>query len=703
MNPAHYFSPIVAFDSLKKSFFSEMKKPDAPKAEKKHHIEQTHGETRPDPYFWLREKENPDVIAYLKAENAYTDAVMSETSALQDTLYHELVGRIKETDMEVPVKRDDYFYYSRTEKGKQYTIFCRKQGSLQGRETILLDLNILAEHHDYFQTGILSVSPNHRYLAHSTDTTGDEVYTLRIKDLEKGQTLPEEIHPIRYSFAWANDSRTCFYCKLDRSKRPYQLWKHRLGTPVAEDELVFTENDEMFFLYVFRSKSKRYIFLEIESKTSSEVWFVPADKPDDEFSIITPREKGHEYNVDHRGDSFYILTNSNAQNFRLAVTSTEAPSREHWQELIPHRPEVKLDAFDLFRDHLIVYERVNGLEQIRIHDFPKNQTHYIDFHEQVYSLQTDANPEFETETFRFRYSSLLTPLTVFDYNLNTRQKILRKQKEVLGNFRSGNYRSERIYATAADGTKIPISLAYRKGTKRTPDTPLFLYGYGAYGISMDPAFSSYRFSLIDRGFIYAIAHIRGGGEMGRPWYEAGKVLNKMTTFNDFVTCAEHLIANRYTSPDKLVISGGSAGGLLVGTVINMRPDLFRAVVAKVPFVDVLNTMLDETIPLTVAEYDEWGNPNEKTYYDYIKSYSPYDNVAAQSYPHMLVTAGLNDPRVHYWEPAKWTAKLRENKKDNRILILKTNMGAGHGGASGRYDYLREVAFDYAFILHVLDK
>ena len=658
-------------------------------------------EARADNYFWLRDKSNPKVIEYLEAENCYTEAVMKHTEHFQEQLYQELLGRIKETDLTVPEKQDDYFYYTRTETGKQYRIYCRKQGSLDAAEEILLDGNALAEGHDYMAIGAYEVSPNHQLLAYAVDTTGDEKFTLRVKDLSTGELLPDEVLDIYYGVEWANDNQTLFYTTLDDAKRPYKLHRHQLGGDSQEDVLVYHETDESFYLHIGKTSSKAYLLMDLESNNTSEVHYLDADDPTGDFKVFQPRHREVEYSVEHHSDKFLIVTNADAKNFKLIEAPVNAPTEANWKEVIPHREAVKLDSVSPFQNHLVVYERENGLKQIRIFNLATNEVHSVEFPEPVYTLWGIGNREFNTNTLRFHYSSFITPTSVFDYNMDTRTRELKKQEEVLGEYDPSRYESQRIFAKVADGTQIPISLVYKKGMTQDGNNPLLLIGYGSYGFSIDPNFSSNSLSLLDRGFIVAIAHIRGGGEMGRPWYESGKLLNKRNTFTDFIACAEHLIAENYTMSDKLVIRGGSAGGLLMGAVMNMRPDLFKTVIAHVPFVDALNTMLDASIPLTVIEYDEWGNPNEKPYYDYIRSYSPYDNIEAKNYPNLLVTAGLNDPRVHYWEPAKWTAKLRALKTDSNRLLLKTEMGSGHGGPSGRYDALKETAFEYAFILDVL--
>ncbi len=672
--------------------------PKPPDAIKKITRDTLFGDVRTDPYYWLRERGNPEVIDYLKAENAYTEAMMKHTEGLQEKLYEEMRNRIKETDLSVPVKKGEYYYYTRTEEGKQYPIHCRKKGSLEAEEEVLLDENRLAEGHDYFNIGVFKVSPDHSLLAYSVDTSGSETYTIYIKHLKTNELLPDRISNTYYSVEWANDNKTLFYNILDEAKRPFKLYKHRLGTPQDEDPLVYHEKDDKYFLRLSRTRSERYLLLQLNSKITSEVRYLDADQPQGRFKILQERQPEVEYYVDHRGDYFYIYTNHDAVNFKLMRAPVTKPQMANWETVLPHRENIMIDGIDLFKEYLVVYERQEGLKQMRITELKTNDTHYVAFEEPLYTFSPNSNPEFDSQILRFTYMSLKTPNTVYDYDMQSGERELLKQKEVLGGYSPDDYVMERISAKAEDGTDIPISLIYKKGLEKDGKNPLLLYGYGSYGYALDPYFSSNRFSLIDRGFVFAIAHIRGGGEMGRPWYEQGKLLQKKNTFTDFIACAEHLIAEKYTNSDLMAINGGSAGGLLMGTVVNMRPDLFQVVVAEVPFVDVINTMLDASIPLTVIEYDEWGNPNKETYYRYIKSYSPYDNVRRQEYPHMLITAGLNDPRVQYWEPAKWTAKLRDTKAGDNWLLLKTNMGAGHGGASGRYDYLKEEAFQYAFIL-----
>ena len=664
-------------------------------------VDTVHGDILVDNYYWLRDRNNPDVIEYLHMENRYTEAMMQHTEALQEKLYREMRSRIKETDLSVPARLDDYFYYSRTEENKQYTIYCRKKESLNEAEQVLLDLNELALAHSYVELGAYEISPDHRFLAYSIDTTGSERYVLYIKDLEKNALLAESIANVGRQAAWANDNRTLFYAALDDAKRPYKLRRHVLGTDPSEDPVFYHETDEAFWLDISRTKSGRYVVMESGSHTTTEIHYLDADEPLSDFRVILPREPGVAYYIGHHADRFYIITNKNAVNFRLMETPVHNTAWENWSTVIPNRDSVMIDTIDVFENHIVIYEREAGLKKIRIMDMVKNEDYSVDFPEASYTFRRSKNPEYKTDILRFEYMSLVTPRTVFDFNMNTRACELKKQYEVLGGFSPDMYQAERIQARAEDGRMIPISLVYRKDIARDGNDPLVLMGYGAYGWSYEPYFSSNRLSLLDRGFIYAIAHVRGGSEMGRYWHEQAQFLNKRHTFTDFIVCIEYLLKEKYTSPRRLVISGGSAGGLLVGAVTNMRPELFAGVVADVPFVDVINTLLDLSIPLTPVEHSELGDPHEEEFYYYMKSYSPYDNVTTQAYPNMLITAGLNDPRVGYWEPAKWTAKLRVLKTDDNLLLLKTNMGAGHEGASGRYDYLRDLAFEYAFMLNIL--
>lgn len=671
-----------------------------PQAEKHPHTSVLHGDERIDNYFWMRDRNSPQVIAYLAAENAYTEAMMQHTEGLQKTLYNEMLSRIKETDLSVPYRKGDFYYYSRTEAGKAYPIYCRRHVSPKATEAVLLDQNQLASEHDFFSLGVLQVSPNHQLLAYSVDTTGDEQYTLFFLDLTINQLYPESIAATSLAFAWGNDSQTVFYTKVDLLNRPDKLFRHTLGLSIDSDELIYHEHDEAYYLGVSKTRSEAYILISLDSKITSEVHYLDANNPTASFQVIQPRCSGVEYAVEHHGSHFYIVTNDQAINFKLMKTLVTSPAQENWVPEIPHRDEVMISGVSAFANHLVIYERAAGLPKVRVRKLSSAEEHYITFPESTYAVFPGNNPEFNTNTFRFNYTSLVTPNSVFDYDLETQKRELKKESEVLGGYDRTQYKSERIMATAADSTQIPISLVYKEMACHTP-RPLLLTGYGSYGASYPPYFSSNRLSLLDRGVVIAIAHVRGGGEMGRKWYEDGKFLKKQNTFTDFIAAAEHLIQQQWTTSDMLAISGGSAGGLLMGAVTNMRPELFKVVVADVPFVDVVSTMLDTSIPLTVLEWEEWGNPHEPKYYDYMKSYSPYDNVEPKNYPYMLITAGLNDSRVKYWEPAKWTAKLRELKTDDNILLLKTNMGAGHGGASGRYERLHEVAFEYAFLLERL--
>jgi oligopeptidase B len=663
-------------------------------------VQTVHGDTRVDDYHWLRERGNPEVLAYLEAENQHATTVMRHTEDLQERLFEEMRSRIRETDLSVPERMDQYVYYTRTHVGGQYPVFCRRRDSAGAVEEILLDQNPLAVGHAYFRVGMMQVSPDHRLLAYTVDTSGAEDFSVFIKDLATGELLPYRLCHSSHRVAWANDSRTIFYAVLNAARRPWQLYRHRVGTDPESDALVHCEPDASFYLDISRTRSGGYLLLDVSSHSTSEVWFTSADRPEEPFRVIQRRECGIEYSVTHHEDRFFIITNLSAPNFRLVEAPVEHPSREHWSPVLPYRPTAKLDATDAFRRHLVLYERESGLARIRVLDLRTGSEHLIPFPEPVYAVRPHDNPEFDTTVFRFTYTSLVTPSSVVDYDLTEHTWTVRKETEVRGYDRSC-YRSERLYARGPDNVSIPISLVYRAPLTLDGSRPLLLNAYGAYGLSYDPAFSGNTLSLLDRGFVVAIAHVRGGEEMGREWYEGGRRLNKRSSFSDFIAAAEHLIAERYTTAGRLVINGGSAGGLLIGAVTNLRPDLFHAVVAEVPFVDVVNTMLDASLPLTVIEYDEWGNPEDPEAYACIRSYSPYDNVARKAYPHILVTAGLNDPRVAYWEPAKWTAKLRATKTDHNRLLLRTNMGAGHGGASGRYDVLREIAFKYAFILDVL--
>ena len=669
--------------------------PKPPATEKKPHVTKIHGDTLVDNYFWLREKSNPDVIAHLEAENAYTAAMMTGTEALQQKLYDEMLGHVKQTDVNVPYRLGEYYYYSRTEEGKQYPIYARKKGNLDAAEEITLDLNELAKGLKFLALGSYRISDDGNLLAYSTDSTGYRQYTLFIKDLRTGALLPEKIERVD-TVMWATDNKTIFYVTEDNvTKRSDSFYRHVLGTSAYD--LVFHEPDELYDIGAFRTRDKAFIVVESGSKTTSEARYLPANKPDEALRVVVPRKNDHRYFLDHRGNRFYIRTNDHAKNYRLVSAPDTAPEMKNWKEIIPARAEVKLDDFDLFKDHMAVSELKGGSQTIRIIDLKTDKSTPIAFPEPVYSVFLDTNPEFETATLRYRYQSLTTPSSVFDYDMEKHASTLKKRFEV-PHYDPSQLASERIYATASDGTKIPISIVYKKPLVRDGKRPMLLYAYGSYGSPTWPTFNSNRLTLLDRGVIYAIAHIRGGGELGEPWREAGRMMAKRNTFTDFVEVAANLVKEKYTSSDRLVIQGGSAGGLLMGAVVNMRPDLFKAVIAQVPFVDVINTMLDASLPLTTSEYLEWGNPNIKKEYDYIKTYSPYDNVAAKAYPAMLVKVSLNDSQVPYWEGTKFVAKIREMKTDTNPLLLKVNMGAGHGGSSGRYDALRENASDQAFIL-----
>lgn len=667
-----------------------------PPTEKKPKITEINGDKLVDNYFWLREKTNPSVIAHLEAENAYAAAIMKPTEPLQEKLYNEILSHIKQTDVNVPYRWGNYFYYTRTVEGKQYPIFCRKQGTLEAAEQILLDLNELAKGQKFMSVGSFAPSDDGTLLAYSTDNTGYRQYTLQIKNLRTGELLPERIERVD-NVVWATDNKTLFYVTEDAvTKRSDKFFRHVLGTD--KSDLIYEEKDELFDIGAERTRDKNVIMLGAFSKTSTEFRYIPADSPNAEWKTIIARQPDHEYDVDHRGSLFYIRTNKGAKNFRVVTAPVSDPSEKNWKEFVAHRPAVKVEGIDMFSDHAVLSEWENGLQQIEVVDFKTNKRHRIEFPEPVYATGVGPNREFDTSVVRYSYQSLVTPGSVFDYDMNTRKATLLKQTEVPGGFDKANYKSERLFATASDGTKIPISVVYKRNVKLDGSAPMLLYGYGSYGLSIPPTFSASRLALLDRGVIFVIAHIRGGGELGEPWREAGRMMNKINTFTDFIACAEHMVKQKYTSSDRLVIQGGSAGGLLMGAVTNMRPDLFKAVVAQVPFVDVLNTMLDATLPLTTSEFIEWGNPKEKPAYDYMKKYSPYDNIRKANYPAMLVKVSLNDSQVPYWEGAKFVSKIREFKTDRNPLILKVNMGAGHGGASGRYDAYRETAFDYAFMI-----
>ena len=678
---------------------------DIPKAKKINKKLTAHGEVRIDPYYWLNERENPEVIQYLEQENAYCDFVMKDTELLQRELFEEMKSRYKEDDESLPYFFNEYWYITRYEKGSEYPIFTRKYQSQENEEELLLDVNILADGHDFYDVGGISISLNNEIMAYSEDITGRRIYTIHIQNLKTKEKLEEKLENTTGRIVWANDNEHFFYIQKNEHLRAYKIYRHRLGTSQEEDVLVFHEEDEAFDVSVFKTKSLEYIFVASSSTVSDEHRFIPAADVFAEWKIVQPREEGLEYAVEHYENDFYILTNEGGDyNFKLVKTSVDSPCKECWGEVIPHREEVLLEGFEIFKNYLVLEEREKGLLQLNIFDYKNNTSWYLPFNDPTYTAYIGLNLEFDTEILRYGYTSLTMPSSTYEYNMREKTTRLLKQQEVLGGkFLSENYISERVWADSRDGeTKIPISLVYHKDTPKSEKTPLLLYGYGSYGHTVDASFSSVRLSLLDRGFIYAIAHIRGGEYLGRDWYENGKMLKKKNTFYDFIDAAKFLIKENYTSSNHLYAMGGSAGGLLMGVVINEESELFNGVVAQVPFVDVVTTMLDESIPLTTGEYDEWGNPNDKEYYEYMKSYSPYDNITEKCYPNILVTTGLHDSQVQYWEPAKWVAKLRDLKKDNNVLIFKTDMTSGHGGASGRFESLKEEALEYAFLL-IIDK
>ena len=660
-----------------------------------------HGDVRVDNYYWLNERENPEVIKYLNVENAYTKEQLKHTESFQEQLFNEMKGRIKEDDSSVPYKLNGYWYFTRFEKGQDYPIYIRKRELDSIEEEILFDCNEMAKGHKYFKLGSIAVSPDNTLACFSVDTVSRRQYTLQIKNLNTGEIYSDKIKNTTGSATWANDNQTLFYTKKNRiTLRSHKIKKHVLHTPVKKDVDVFHEKDDTFNTYVYKTKSRKYIVIGSSSTLTTEYRILEADNPNGEFKIFEPRTRRHEYSISHFEDSFYVLSNADgAENFKLLKTPINSTERKHWKEVLPHRPTVLLEDIEVFKSHLIIEERENGLNRFRIMSWDGREDYYIPFESETYTANIGSNPDIEDDWLRYSYNSLTTPSSVIDYNLLTKETVVKKEQEVLGGvFDKNNYASERIWAKAKDGEKIPISIVYKKGVEKDGNSPLLLYGYGSYGVTIDPYFSTIRLSLLDRGFIYAIAHVRGGEYLGRPWYDAGKLLRKQNTFSDFVDCTKHLISEKYTSPEHMYAYGGSAGGLLMGAVINQNPELYNGIIAAVPFVDVVTTMLDDTIPLTTGEYDEWGNPNDKDYYFYMKSYSPYDNVKVQEYPNLLITTGLHDSQVQYWEPVKWMAKLRELRKGNAKLLLHTDMNTGHGGASGRFESLKEVAMEYAFLL-----
>jgi oligopeptidase B len=676
--------------------------PQPPLAEKIKKELTIHGHTRMDPYYWLNERGNPKVLDYLKMENAYTDAVMKPTLALQEKIYQELVGRKKQNDVSVPYVDNGYWYYTRYVQGKNYPLYCRKKGTLQGREEVMLDGNLMAEGKPYFAIGGVEVSPDNTLLAFSVDNVSRRQYRIHFKNLKSGKVLAESIPMTAGQIVWANDSKTVFYPVIDpETLRSGKICRHSLGSAAKNDQEIYNEKDETFSAYLGKSRSLKYIFIASQSTLTSEYRYLDAGQPRGEFKVFQPRRRGVLYEIDHLADRFYIRTNDGARNFRLMGATAEKTAREGWVELIPHRDDVLLEDVLLFNGYLVLGERKTGLPQLRVIPWGQTDGYYLEFPEQTYMAAIRPVPGPASELLRFSYQSPVTPDSTYEFNMKTREKQLLKQAEVLGGYKPEDYRTERLLAPGQDGTLVPISLVYKNGTQRNGDNPLLLEGYGSYGYSSDPGFNSNVLSLLDRGFIYAIAHVRGGQEMGRYWYEDGKLFKKINTFTDFIACAEYLVRHQYTCPARLCAVGGSAGGLLMGAVVNLQPDLFHAVIAAVPFVDVITTMLDASIPLTTAEYDEWGDPNRPEFYEYMLAYSPYDNVRAKAFPALLVTTGLHDSQVQYFEPAKWVAKLRACKTDRNPLLLKINMEAGHGGASGRFRRLREVAFQYAFLLDQL--
>ena len=658
-----------------------------------------HGSVRTDNYYWLNERENPKVIDYLNAENDYTRAQMAHTEDFQNTLYEEIKGRIKQTDLSVPYRYNDYFYYSRNEDGKEYKIYCRKKGSLDAPEEIMIDANLMAEGHEYFAVRGQKISSDQNLIAFATDTVGRRIYTIQFKNLETGELLPDKITSATSNVVWANDNKTVFYSRQDlETLRWDKVYRHVLGTDESADELIYEELDETFGTWVYKTKSEKFLIIENYHTLSGEARYLDADTPQGEFTMFQERELNHEYSIDHAGDRFYIRTNHEAENFRLMSCMAGQTARTHWTEEVGHRDDVFLEGFEVFKDFLVVEERKNGLIELRIRPWAGGDDYYLEFDEAAYLAYTTDNYTYDTKVLRYGYASMVSPRSTFDYDMSTRKKTLLKQEEVLGGYDASKYRVERLYATARDSAIIPISILRPKDLQKDGSHPLMLYAYGSYGHSMDASFRSHRFTLVERGFSYAIAHVRGGQEMGRKWYEDGKLLKKKNTFTDFIDCADFLVKQKYTSADRLFANGGSAGGLLMGAIVNMRSDLFKGVVADVPFVDVITTMMDASIPLTTGEYDEWGNPESKEYYDYMLSYSPYDQVKAQDYCNILITTGLHDSQVQYFEPAKWVAKLRALKTNDNRLLLKIEMEAGHGGASGRYKRYKEYAFMYAFVL-----
>ncbi len=676
-----------------------------PTAEKIAKNLEKHGDVRIDNYYWLNQKDDAEVIDYLERENDYYEKMTSHTKKLKEDLFEEMKSRIKEDDASVPYYYNGYYYITKFETGKDYPVYTRKKGSLDAEEEVMFNVNEMAKGHSFYDLRGINVSPDNKWVAFGVDTLSRRKYTLHIKNLETGEIMPQSIPLTTSGSTWANDNKTLFYTRKDeQTLRSNQIFRHVRGTDPTNDALIYTEEDETFNTYVYKTKSDKYLVIGSYSTLTSEFRTLDANTPNGTFKVFQPRERGLEYNISHFGDHFYVLTNKDAStNFRLMKTPENKTAKENWVDVIPHRSDVLLEDIDIFKDFLVVSERSNGLNKIRIMSWNNQEDYYLPFDNETYTAYTTQNPEFDTKVLRYGYNSLTTPASVIDFNMETQEKTIRKEVEVLGGkFDKNNYESKRVWATATDGTKVPISMVYRKGIQKDGNNPLLLYGYGSYGATIDPYFSSSRLSLLDRGFIFAIAHVRGGEYLGRQWYEDGKLLKKKNTFTDFIDASKFLISEGYTSKEHLYASGGSAGGLLMGAIVNMAPDIYNGIIASVPFVDVVTTMLDDSIPLTTGEYDEWGNPNELEYYNYMKSYSPYDNVTKQVYPNILVTTGYHDSQVQYWEPAKWVAKLREYNTGDSKIYFHTNMDAGHSGASGRFEALKEVAMDYAFLLDLED-
>ena len=700
------FTLCLTFALSSYSQENTMKNAFAPVAQKNPKKLEKHGDVRIDDYYWMKDRENPEVISYLETENVYYNTMTAHTKSFQDSLFTEMKSRIKEDDESVPYKQEGYWYITRYEKGKEYPIYSRKKESLGADEDIMFNGNEMAEGHDYFSVGGIAVSPDNTMAAFGVDTVSRRQYHIQVKNLKTGEIYDDKIENTTGGAVWADDNKTLFYSKKDPvTLRSDKIYKHRMGTSSEEDQLVFHETDDTYSTFVYKTKSKKYIVIGSQSTLTSEFQFLPADRPDAAFKIFSPRTRGLEYGISHYGDHFYVLTNKDgATNFKLMKVQETETSSDKWQEFIPHRKDVLLEDIDIFKDYYVLSEREEGLNKIKIVRWDGSDSYYLPFKSETYTAGVSRNPDFDTEILRYGYNSMATPSSVVDFNMRTKEKDVKKEQEVLGgNFDKTNYIEKRIWATARDGVKVPMSVVYHKNTELNEDTPVLQYAYGSYGATIDPYFSTVRLSLLDRGFVYVLAHIRGGEYLGRPWYENGKLLKKKNTFTDFIDCSKYLISEGYTSADHLYAMGGSAGGLLMGAVVNMAPELYKGVIAAVPFVDVITTMLDDSIPLTTGEYDEWGNPNEEESYEYMKSYSPYDQVRAQAYPNMLVTTGLHDSQVQYFEPAKWVAKLREMKTDEHQLLFDINMDAGHGGASGRFEALKEVAKRYAFLLDLESK